>query len=62
MPLPILTITLDTIQHGPSNLKLKGTSTLLIAVRNVFAENIKNRMSLILEAWDIGRNTFFFWF
>jgi hypothetical protein len=34
--------------------KLKGTSSLLVVVRNFFGENIKKRMSLILEAWDIG--------
>jgi hypothetical protein len=33
---------------------LKGTSSLLVAVRHYIGENIKKRMSLILETWDLA--------
>jgi hypothetical protein len=56
MPPPILASPLATIQPRTSYLKLKGTSSLLVAVRKFVEENIKKRMSLILEAWDIGSN------
>jgi hypothetical protein len=39
-----------------SSSKLKGTSSLLVSVRKFVGENIKKRMSLILEAWDTGSN------
>jgi hypothetical protein len=56
MPPPILASPLETIQPRTSDLKLKGISSLLVAVRKFVEENIKKRMSLILEAWDIGSN------
>jgi hypothetical protein len=56
MPPPIRASLLDTIQPKTSDLKLKGTSSLLVVVRKFIEENIKKRMSLILEAWDIGSN------
>jgi hypothetical protein len=33
---------------------LKGTSSLLAAIRRYIGENIKKRMSLILETWDLA--------
>jgi hypothetical protein len=63
MPPPIFLSPIATIQPGrnpngtpESSLKLKGTSSLLVAVRRFVGENIKKRMSLILEAWDVGNN------
>jgi hypothetical protein len=35
---------------------LKGTSILLVAIRHYIGENIKKRMSLILETWDLASN------
>jgi hypothetical protein len=39
-----------------SSSKFKGTSSLLIVVRRYFGENIKKRMSLILEAWELDNS------
>jgi hypothetical protein len=39
-----------------SSSKLRGKSSLLAAIRHYVRENIKKRMSLILEAWDLARN------
>jgi hypothetical protein len=38
------------------SLKLKGTSNLLVAARRFVGENIKKKIVLILEAWDVGNN------
>jgi hypothetical protein len=63
MPPPIFVSLLVVIQPGrnldetpESRSKLKGTSILLVAIRKFVGENIKKRMSLILEAWDTWRN------
>jgi len=56
MPPPILASPLENIQPRTSYLKLKGISILLVAVIKFVEKNIKTRMSLILEAWDIGSN------
>jgi hypothetical protein len=53
---PILASPLATVQPGTSDLKLKGTSSLLVVVRKFVEENIKKRMSLIMQAWDVGSN------
>jgi hypothetical protein len=45
---------------GTPELKLKGTSSLLVAVGHFVGENIRKRMSLILEAWDVGNNIVLF--
>jgi hypothetical protein len=42
--------------NGTPELNLKGTSSLLAAIKRFVGENIKKRMSLILEAWDVGNN------
>jgi hypothetical protein len=51
---PILASPLATVQLATPYLKLKGTSILLIIVRKFVEENIKNRMSLIMQACDVG--------
>jgi hypothetical protein len=61
MPPPIFVSPIASIQsgrnpNGTPELKLKGTSSLLAAIRRFVGENIKKRMSLILEAWDVGNN------
>jgi hypothetical protein len=55
---PITTIQLGRNPKGTcdSSLKLKETSSLLATVKRFFGENIKKRMSLVLEAWDVGNN------
>jgi hypothetical protein len=50
MPLPILASPLTTINPTTSCTKLKGSSSLLMVVRNYVETNIKKRMSLIMEA------------
>jgi hypothetical protein len=63
MPPPIFSSPIATIQpwktlmeHQSSSSKLRGTSSLLVAVRRYVGENIKKQMSLILEAWELVNN------
>jgi hypothetical protein len=63
MPPPIFSTLVSTVQPWKSSdktpessLRLKGTSSLLVAVRHYIGENIKKRMSLILETWDLASN------
>jgi hypothetical protein len=63
MPPPIFARPLASVQprmnpNGlpESNSKWRGTPNLLVAVRKFIEENIKKRMSLVLEAWDISNN------
>jgi hypothetical protein len=56
MPPPILAIPLAIVKSGTPDLKLKGSSSLLMVVRKFVEENIKRRMSLIMEAWDVSCN------
>jgi hypothetical protein len=53
---PILASPLATVKPATPDLKLKGTSSLLVVVRKFVEENIKKRMSLIMQAWDVGSN------
>jgi hypothetical protein len=39
-----------------SSLRLRGTSSLLAAVRRYVGENIKKIMSLVLETWELANN------
>jgi hypothetical protein len=41
---------------GTPNMKLKGSSSLLMVVRKFVEENIKKIMSLIMEAWEVSNN------
>jgi hypothetical protein len=63
MPPPIFAKPLAFVQPGmnpddlpESSSKWRGTPSLLVAVRKFVEENIKKRMSLVLEAWDISNN------
>jgi hypothetical protein len=56
MPLPILECPLSMVKPNTLSIKLKGSSILLIAVRSYVEKNIKNRMSLIIEAWELAKN------
>jgi hypothetical protein len=38
-----------------SSARVKGISSLIISTRHFFEENIKKRMSLILELWDLAK-------
>jgi hypothetical protein len=65
MPPPILATPVAmiqpdrTLQGTPeSNLRVKGISSLIIATRHFVEENIKKRMSLILDLWDLEKKIF----
>jgi DNA polymerase III alpha subunit len=60
MPLPILASPLTMIKPTTHGIKLKGSSSFLIAVRNYLEKNIKKRMSLIIEAWELSKNVVYF--
>jgi hypothetical protein len=45
------------IQENPeSSLRVKGISNLIMATRHVVEHNIKMRMSLIVELWDMSKS------
>jgi hypothetical protein len=61
MPPPILATPVATVQPGrnfektpESSIRLKGTSSLLVATRHYVEQNIKKIMSLILNTWDLA--------
>jgi hypothetical protein len=56
MPLPILASPLTMIKPTTPGIKLKGSSSFLTMVRNYVEKNIKKRMSLIIEAWEVSKN------
>jgi hypothetical protein len=56
MPPPILASPLAIAKPGTPDLKLKGSSSLLISVRKFIEETIKRRMLLIMEAWYVSYN------
>jgi hypothetical protein len=56
MPLPILASPLTMIKPTTSGTKFKGSSSFLMVVRNYVERNIKKRMSLIMEAWEVSKN------
>jgi hypothetical protein len=39
-----------------SNMRVKGISSLIIATRHFVEENIKKRMLLILDLWDLAKH------
>jgi hypothetical protein len=62
MPPPILATPVAmiqpdiTLQGTPeSNMRVKGISSLIIATRHFVEKNIKKRMSLILDLWDLEK-------
>jgi hypothetical protein len=61
MPPPLFSSPIATIQplrslegRPESSSRLKGTSSLLAAIRRYVGENIQKRMSLILETWELA--------
>ena len=56
MPLPILASPLSMVKPTPPTIKLKGSSILLTTVQSYVEKNIKKRMSLIIEAWEVSKN------
>jgi hypothetical protein len=56
MPLPILSNPLSMVIPTTPSIKLKGSSSLLTLVRIYVERNIKKRMSLITEAWEVSKN------
>ena len=56
MPLPILANALTMIKPTTPGVKFKGSSIFLTTVRNYVEKNIKKRMSLIIEAWEVSKN------
>jgi hypothetical protein len=56
MPLPILASPLSMVKPTTPAIKLKGSSSLLTTVRSYIEKNIKKRMSLITEAWEVSKN------
>ena len=63
MPSPILATMVSAIQPEKSSsktpessLRIKGASSLISVTRHYVEENIKERMSLILETWDLANN------
>jgi hypothetical protein len=67
MPPPILASPVAMIrpekkfQETPeSSARVKGISSLIIATRHFVEENIKKRMSLILELWDLAKKFFLY--
>jgi hypothetical protein len=53
MPLPILG---RMVKPTTPAIKLKGSSSLLTTIRIYVERNIKKRMSLITEAWEVSKN------
>jgi hypothetical protein len=56
MPLPLLASPLTIVRPTTPATKIKGSSSLLTSVRNYVENNIKKRMALIIEAWEISKN------
>jgi hypothetical protein len=56
MPLPLLSGPLSMIKPTTPIVKLKGSSRLLTTVRSYVERNIKKRMALITEAWEVLKN------
>jgi hypothetical protein len=56
MPLPILEIPLTTVKPTTPNIKLKGSYSFLTVVRIYVEKNIKKRIPLIIEAWEVSKN------
>jgi hypothetical protein len=56
MPLPILQSPFSMVKPTIPIIKLKGSSSLPTSVRSYVEKNIKKRMSLIIEAWELYKN------
>jgi hypothetical protein len=56
MPLPLISSPLAIVGPTTPATKLKGSSSLLTSARSFMGNNIKKRMALITEAWEISKN------
>jgi hypothetical protein len=56
MPLPLLSSPLSIVRPTTPVVKLKGSSSLLTSSRSYVEINIKKRMALITEAWEVLKN------
>jgi len=56
MPLPILASPLTMVKPTTHSIKLKWYSSLITVVRSYVDKNIKKRIPLIIEAWDVSKN------
>jgi hypothetical protein len=56
MPLPLLESPLSIVRPNTPVVKLKGYSSLLTSVMSYVERNIKKRMALITEAWEVLKN------
>jgi len=56
MPLPIIVSPLWIVRPTTPIVKLKGYSSLLTSLRIYVEINIKKRMELITEAWEVSKN------
>jgi len=56
MPLPILASPLTMIKPTTPGIKFKGSSSFHTTVQNYVEKNIKKRMSLVVEAWEVFKN------
>jgi hypothetical protein len=56
MPLPFLASPLEIFGPTMPAAKLKGSLSLLTSTRSYVENNIKKRMALIIEAWEISKN------
>jgi hypothetical protein len=58
MPLPLLSSPLKCFGPTTPTAKLKGSSSLHTSARSYVERNIKKRMELITEAWEILKKWF----
>jgi hypothetical protein len=56
MPLPVLASPLAMIGPTTPATKLKGSSSLLTSSRGYVEKNIKKKMELITEAWEMSKD------
>jgi hypothetical protein len=56
MPLPVLSSPLVMIRLATPAKKLKGSSSLLTSSRGYVENNIKKRMELITEEWEMSKS------
>jgi hypothetical protein len=60
MPIPLLSNPLSIVITTTPIVKLKGYSSLLTSAMSYVERNIKKRMALIIEAWDVSKNIVYF--
>jgi hypothetical protein len=60
MPLPLISIPLEIVEPSTPTTRIKGSSSLLTSARSCMENNIKKRMALITEAWEISKSMIYF--